>query len=323
MKSTLTTAMPVRNAKEFLEQALESVARQTRRPDRVIVIDNCSTDSTPEIAKNFRGIQVEYTRNQKDLDSFGNFNRCLDYAAETDYLHILHADDLIKPAFYETMEKLLEDCDGQGLAWCLDERIDENGKWLSVSGKPNGRINVLDKDTFLARKAEIGNQAFCATLIKSNRQPITERFPLDMLIVGDAVFWPKYGRHCKKIVTLNEPLAQYRWHGSTETYKRSPKIEGLIVDEWRAMEQVEALRDKRPGWLRMSKLKGLMAARSAIKAKRFRQMGNPDYARLIGQTARRYTGLPIWLAGSFLVELRELLIFKIGGRPRHPANVYS
>src|SRR5215469_11770165 len=108
MKSIITAAMPVHNAEEFLEQALESVARQTRRPDRVIVIDNCSTDSTPEIAKNFRGIPVEYTRNSQDLDSFGNFNRCLDYAAETDLLHILHADDLIKPTFYETMEPLLE-----------------------------------------------------------------------------------------------------------------------------------------------------------------------------------------------------------------------
>ncbi|HXC36464.1 MAG TPA: hypothetical protein VNV43_11360, partial [Candidatus Acidoferrales bacterium] len=103
----------------------------------------------------------------------------------------------------------------------------------------------------------------------------------------------------------------------------STNIEGLIVDEWRAIEEVEALRDKRPGWLRMGKLKGLLAARSAIKAKRFRQMGHAAYAKQIGETARRYTGLPIWLAGSFLVELRELFIFKIGGRPRHPKNVYS
>jgi hypothetical protein len=76
---------------------------------------------------------------------------------------------------------------------------------------------------------------------------------------------------------------------------RIRNIEGLIVDEWRAIELVEALRGKRPGWLRMGKLKGLLAARSAIKAKRFRQMGNPEYSRQIAKTARRYTGVPIWL----------------------------
>lgn len=319
----ITAAMPVHNAQEFLGQALESLARQTRRPDRVIVIDNCSTDSTAEIAQKFQEIPVEYIRNPRDLGPFGNFNRCLDFASETDYLQIFHADDLIKPAFYETMEKLLADCNGLGMAWCLDERIDEKGKWLSVSGKANGRVQVLDHDTFLARKAEIGNQAFCATLLKTNRQPAPERFPEEMLIVGDAVYWARYGRHCKKIVTLNLPLAQYRWHGSNETIFRSTNIEGLIVDEWRTIEQIEALRGKQPGLFRMGKLKGLLAVRSGIKAKRFRQLGNAAYARQIAQTARRYTGFPIWFAARFLVELRELLVFKIGGRPRHPKNVYS
>jgi glycosyltransferase involved in cell wall biosynthesis len=323
MKAIITTAMPVHNGREFLEQALESLVRQTRRPDRVIVIDNCSTDATPQIAQSFKGLPLEYVRNPKDLGPFGNFNRCLDYAAETDYLQILHADDLITPRFYELMTPLLEDCDGRGMAWCLDERIDEHGRWLSVSGKADGKVEVLDKDTFLRRKAEIGNQAFCATLLKTNRQPIPERFPEEMLIVGDAVYWAKYGIHCRKIVTLNLPLAQYRWHSSNETVLRSTNIEGLIVDEWRTMEQVESLRDKPPGMIRCLKLKGLFGSRSGIKAKRFRQLGNAAYAEEIGRTARRYTGWPVWFAAQVLVELRELIVFKIGRRPRQPKNVYS
>jgi hypothetical protein len=323
MKPIITTAMPVRNARQFLLQALQSVARQTRRPDRVIVIDNCSTDDTPQIAQNFKDFPVEYVRNASDLGPFGNFNRCLDYAAETDYLHILHADDLITPRFFELMVPLLEDCDGRGLAWCLDERIDEQGRWLSVSGNADGKIKVLGRDAFLQRKAEIGNQAFCATLLKTNRQPIPERFPEEMLILGDAVYWAKYGVHCKKIVTLRSPLGQYRWHDLNETVLRSTNIEGLIVDEWRTMQQVEALRAKPWGLIRSIKLKGLLAARSGIKAKRFRQLGNPTYAREISQTARLYTGLPIWLAANVLVELREIIIFKIGRRPRKPKNVFS
>jgi glycosyltransferase involved in cell wall biosynthesis len=323
MKATITTAMPVHNAQEFLQQALESLVRQTRRPDRVVVIDNCSTDATAQIAQNFKGLPLEYVRNPKDLGPFGNFNRCLDYAAETDYLQILHADDLITPRFYEVMVPLLEDCDGRGMAWCLDERIDEQGQWLSVSGKADGKIEVLDKDTFLQRKAEIGNQAFCSTLLKTNHQPVPVRFPEEMLIVGDAVYWARYGVHCRKIVTINLPLGQYRWHSSNETILRSTNIEGLIVDEWRTMQQVEALRDKPSGAIRWLKLKGLLAARSGIKAKRFRQLGNPAYAEEIGRTARRYTGWPVWLAAQALVELRELMVFKFGRRPRKPKNVYS
>src|SRR6266446_3624130 len=137
MKPVITTTIPVRNGQEFILQTLDSLARQTRRPDRVIVLDNCSTDSTPQIVKDYKPLSVEYIRNPSDLDTFGNFNRCLDFAAETEYLHILHADDFIAPRFYETMTALLEDCPGRGMAWCLDERVDEHNRRLSLSGKPD------------------------------------------------------------------------------------------------------------------------------------------------------------------------------------------
>ncbi|HPC62305.1 MAG TPA: glycosyltransferase [Verrucomicrobiota bacterium] len=323
MSATLTTTIPVRNGQEFILQTLESLARQHRRPDHVLVLDNCSTDATPEIVRTFKGLQVEYQRNPTDLGLFGNFNRCLDFASETDYLHILHADDVITPEFYEVMTRHLEACPGRGMAWCLDERIDEQGRRLSVSGKADGTVKQFEMDEFLALKAEISNQAFCATLLKTNRQPAPERFPTNMPILGDMVFWALYGRHCQRLVRVNLPLAKYRWHGSNQTVFRAPSVEALIVDEWRTMQQVEALREHPPGFIRRAKLKGLLAVRSGIKAKRFRQLGNHPYAAEIVKTASQYTGLPLWLAGQFLVELRELIVFKIGRRPRHPQNVFS
>jgi len=323
MKSVITTTIPLRNAQAFVQETLQSVARQTRRPDRVVVLDNCSTDDTPQIVQAFKGLPLEYIRNPRDLGPFGNFNRCLDFAADTEYLQILHGDDLIAPEFYEVMTRHLEDCSGRGMGWCLDERIDEKGQRLSVSGKPNGAAHALEQDEFLARKAEIGNQAFCGTLLKTNRQATPERFPEDMPILGDMVFWPKYGAHCQKIVTVNLILAKYRWHGSNETVFRAPGIQALIADEWRTMQQVEALRGNHSGLLRQLKLKGLMAVRSGIKAKRVRQLGNRSYAREIVKTATGYTGWPLWMAGQALVELRELLVFKLGRRPRHPQNIFS
>lgn len=323
MKETITTTIPAYNGEAFLPQALESLARQTRRPDRVLVLDDGSTDRTAEIVRGFRGLKAEFVPNSVNPGLFANFNRCLDHAAETDYLHILHQDDEILPEFYERMSRELEDCPGRGMAWCLDERIDEQGRRLSVSGKADGTVKQFGMDEFLALKAEISNQAFCATLLKTNRQPAPERFPTNMPILGDMVFWALYGRHCQKLVRVNLPLAKYRWHGSNQTVFRAPSVEALIVDEWRTMQQVEALRQNPPGFIRRAKLKGLLAVRSGIKAKRFRQLGNHPYAAEIVKTATQYTGLPLWLAGQFLVELRELIVFKIGRRPRHPQNVFS
>src|SRR5262245_41597585 len=131
MKPVITTTIPLRNAQQFVKETLESVAAQTRRPERVVVLDNCSTDDTPQIVQSFKGLPLEYIRNPRDLGPFGNFNRCMDFAADTEYLQILHGDDLIAPEFYEKMTAQLEDCAGFGLAWCLDERIDEKGNRLS------------------------------------------------------------------------------------------------------------------------------------------------------------------------------------------------
>jgi len=323
MRASITTTIPVRNGEKFIGQTLESLAGQTRRPDRVIVLDNVSTDRTAEIVQNFKGLPIEYIRNPKDIGLWPNFNRCLEFAEQTDYLQILHADDVICPRFYEVMTRNLEDCKGRGLGWCLDERIDESNRVLSVSGRPDGTVVVYDKDTFLAQKAEIGNQAYCATLLKTNFQPIPEKFATDVLIYADMIYWPKYGIQCDKIVQVNEALARYRWHGSNMTNVVAPDLKTLVSDIWKTMETVEALREKKPGMVRRAKLKGLVSVRAGIMAKRFRQLGKAKYSRDIVRMARSYTGWPLWLAGQSLVQARELIVFKIAGRPRHPQNIFS
>ncbi len=323
MKAKITTAIPVRNGQEFLLQTLQSLAAQTLRPDRVVVLDNQSTDATREIVKKFKDLPIEFIVNPKDLGTFGNFDRCLDFAPETEYLQILHADDLILPQFYEVMVGQLKDCPGRAFGWCIDERIDEHNQHLTFSDKADGSVDILDRDTFLKIKAEIGNQSFCSTLMKTNYQPAPARFPMDMLVYGDMVYWARFGSHAEKIVFVKRPLAQYRWHQTNRTVFVAPNLKSLVVDAWSTMRMAEALRNKPTGMIRQMKLKGLMAVRCGIMAKRFRQLDNLPYSREIVKTGRGYTGLPIWLAGQSLVQLRELLVFKIGRRPRHRQNIFS
>lgn len=321
----LLTTIPVRNGEQFITHTLESLSRQTVKPDRVIVSDDCSTDRTGEIARNFKGIHCEVIRSSAPLGLFQNFNRCLELAqeAQAEYLQILHADDTIEPAFYETMIGLLADCNGFGMAWCIDERIDEAGKFLSISARPDSKTEFLTKDEFLRRKAEIGNQAFCATLMKLGGKPAPCKFPIDLQTIGDMVYWAAFGAHCGKIVYLHRPLAKYRWHGGTQTVLASPNLKALILDEWRAMEINEMLRGR--GWstYRKLKLRGLFSVRSNIKAKRSCQNGNVAYAGEIVRAARPICGAQLWFAGRLLVELRDVYLFKILGRRRHPNNIYS
>ena len=316
--------MPVYNNAEFIAQTLESLAKQSLPPDRVIVCDDGSTDQTEEIVRGFKGLKCEWAPNPKRLGLFGNFNHCLDFADQAEFLQILHADDTLAPEFYRTMTGVLQDCPGRGLAWCLDERIDENNQRLSISGKPDGAVEVLPMDDFLKRKAEIGNQAFVATLLKTSYQPPPCHFPTDMPILGDMVFWAHFGRHCQKLVHVRQLLARYRWHGGNATNAAAPSIQAIVLDEWRTMELNEALRGPGPmSAYRSLKLRGLLAVRSGIKTKRFRQQNNPGYSAQIVSAAKKITGTPLWLAGQVLVELRDFIIFTILRRPRHRKNIFS
>ena len=130
-----------------------------------MVLNNGSADCTDaRSSKVFPACVASSSATKKNLGLWGNLNRCLDFAPETEFLQILHADDTIEPEFYEVMTEFLANCPGRGLAWSLDARMDENSRLLSVSGKADGGVETPNKDIFLRRKAEL---AFCATLLKT------------------------------------------------------------------------------------------------------------------------------------------------------------
>lgn len=323
MKSKLITAVPVYNGAPFIVQTLESIAAQTLRPDRVIVSDNRSTDNTEELVRNFKPLQCEWRQNEVNRGCFDNFNHCLEFAHQTEYLHLICADDMVKPQFYDRLISALENCSGRGLAYALDERIDENNEILSVSGKVSGNVEVQNKQDFLKEKAEISNQAFSGSLLKTGGQKAPCQFRLDLPILADVVFWAEWASHCERIVRVNDTLAQYRWHGANGTTNFAPELQSLVLDEWKVMQMLEKLRGAAPGFVRQFKLRGLFAVRSGIKAKRFRQIQNPDYARQIVQAARPISGSMAWYMAQTIVEARELAVYKLGRRRRHPKNVYG
>src|SRR5215475_11833117 len=153
MQSNIITVIPVYNGEKFIGETLESVARQILKPDRVVVLDNCSTDNTEKVVKEFTGVKIEWIRNPKNLGLFGNCNRALEFSPEAKYLHLMCADDLVEPDFYKVLTGELDSTDGLALAYSLDERIDEQDRRLSISGKIIDCSTVIPVDVFLMRKA--------------------------------------------------------------------------------------------------------------------------------------------------------------------------
>jgi glycosyltransferase involved in cell wall biosynthesis len=94
--------IPAYNAASTLRATLRSVIGQTVPIGSATVIDDLSTDGTAGIAQSFAG--VRYIRNDRNLGCSGNWNRCLD-VAKSDYVCLLHADDLLAPDWHASVQK--------------------------------------------------------------------------------------------------------------------------------------------------------------------------------------------------------------------------
>jgi glycosyltransferase involved in cell wall biosynthesis len=104
----VTVATAVYN---FLAECAESVLRQTYSTWRYHIIDNCSADRTPEIAREIasRDPRVQYERHDDFVDVNERISR--GFAAvdpEASYVKIVDANDWIYPECLERMVALGE-----------------------------------------------------------------------------------------------------------------------------------------------------------------------------------------------------------------------
>jgi glycosyltransferase involved in cell wall biosynthesis len=100
---------PVYNGERYLAEAIESVRAQTYRNWKYLIVDNCSTDETPEIARSYaeQDDRIRVHRNDRFLSMLANQNNALrQIPGDAAYCKMLHADDVLFPECLERMVEL-------------------------------------------------------------------------------------------------------------------------------------------------------------------------------------------------------------------------
>lgn len=134
--------IPVRNGERYLEECISSILGQTFTGWRLSIVDNCSTDSTRSIAERCAADpRIRYFRNEVDLGTIGNFNRCLDLVDTEFYSLISHDDFLRRP---EALERALEAMGSHpqiGVVYSDVEWVDASGARIAEKRMPfRGRV---------------------------------------------------------------------------------------------------------------------------------------------------------------------------------------
>ena len=111
---TISVIIPAYNGAATIANAIESILRQTRLPDEIIVSDDCSTDATGETARRF-GERLHYVRRPQNGGLSANRNTGV-RASHGDWLLFLDQDDELLPHALESLARTAETT-GAGVAY--------------------------------------------------------------------------------------------------------------------------------------------------------------------------------------------------------------
>jgi cellulose synthase/poly-beta-1,6-N-acetylglucosamine synthase-like glycosyltransferase len=144
--------MAVRNGQRFIQEQLDSIARQTRLPDEVIVSDNCSDDCTVEIVRRFAlrvPFPIRLFINARNLGVSKNFERAIQECTG-DIIFLSDCDDVWYPEKINLMAAAFAASPKSGIAICdaslVDEKLRPLGRRLwqawgfAVGSRKTGRL---------------------------------------------------------------------------------------------------------------------------------------------------------------------------------------
>jgi rhamnopyranosyl-N-acetylglucosaminyl-diphospho-decaprenol beta-1,3/1,4-galactofuranosyltransferase len=128
----IAAVIPTYNRKGLLEKCIESLLRQTRPLDGVVVVDNASTDGTEALVREKFSAKVTYVRLPKNTGSAGGFYEGIHTAYEQGYDWIWCMDNDAEPVS-NCLEELLA---------CPGSRDPQVGVLASLVVNSNGQVEA-------------------------------------------------------------------------------------------------------------------------------------------------------------------------------------
>lgn len=143
----ISVIIPVYNSEKYLPKCLDSLINQTFKDIEIICVDDCSTDNSLEIIKNYalKDNRIKVLHNEKNINVGPSRNRGLEIASGK-YIHLVDSDDWLE---LETYETLMQE-DGADVLYFYIRQIS------NIDGKPK-KWSHLDK-----------NHPHCVCNLKSN-----------------------------------------------------------------------------------------------------------------------------------------------------------
>lgn len=208
------------NGEKFLREQLDSLVNQTYPNIEIVIVDDCSTDSTPEICQSYQQPNLFFHQNEENLGYTGNFEKAITLCTG-DYICLCDQDDVWE---HSKIETLVNEIGDHLLIYHDSNFIDHNGKQIGEETM-GSRYRMYDGESalpFLLSNCISGHAAMFSIAI------IPYLFPFDKRFYHD--WWIAYvAFNLGKVKYLDQVLVGYRQHQDSIT--DNLKIKSLPKDE--------------------------------------------------------------------------------------------
>lgn len=243
IENLVSIIMPTYNSEMYIKKSINSVLRQTYKNWELIIVDDCSTDTTKKIIRSINDERIKLFELTKNQGAAVARNTGLK-KARGEFIAFLDSDDLWKPEKLTLQVKYMKKNNYKFTSTNyeeIDEHGDKTGKVIEAKDKLdyNGVLKYCPGNSTVVYNARELGIFFIPNIRKRN----------------DFVMWLQVIKKAKCLYGINENLTQYRVRANSLSINKK----SLIKYQWKVYREIEELSILKSMYLLIHKIGNILS----------------------------------------------------------------
>lgn len=219
MTESVAAVVVTYNRKELLAECLDALLRQTRPVQKIILIDNASSDGTSKFLREngyLDNVQIDYVRLPENTGGAGGFYEGVKRGHEAGYDWLWLMDDDSEPKL-NALQLMYENLPYENIAAFANLKVGEDGHpqyghmgWFKICSLNNRAITPIDSSELTTELIDIDFASFVGLMVKSSAVNIIGLPKKEFFIHHDDVEYCSRLRRYGKILLVRDSVIVHK-----------------------------------------------------------------------------------------------------------------